>query len=78
MSAGGNLRRGYAYGVPVSVDPRTHETYSPSLFSLLTIALMIVMVAAIASDPHLVTAIGRALGTAWSDFVGLLLGVLGR
>ena len=77
MSAGGNLRRGYAYGV-VSVDPRSHEGYSPSAFSLLTMAVMVVMIAAIASDPHLVNAIGRALGTAWTDFVGALLGIVSR
>jgi hypothetical protein len=77
MSAGGNLRRGYAYGVSIPVDHSTHETYSPSLLSLLTVTLMVIIAAAIASDPHIVTAIGRALGTAWSDFVTLVLRLVG-
>jgi hypothetical protein len=81
MSAGQSLRRGYAYGVNAAVDSGptlTRRNHSTDMVSLIVMATLIFVIVAVASDPVLAASAGRVLGTAWSDAIGLLLGVVGR
>jgi hypothetical protein len=80
MSAGQNLRRGYAYGVSGAVHsgPTLERRASPDFVSLILIATVVLLIAAVASDPVLSASIGRVLGTAWSDALRFLMRVVSR
>lgn len=74
MSAGQNLRRGYAYGVNAAVHSGAIErrSGSPDMVSLIVLATIVVLIAAIASDPVLSASVGRVFGTAWSESIAFL------
>ena len=73
MSAGQNLRRGYAYGVHGTVHSGSIERRSsPDMVSLIVLATIVVVIAAIASDPVLSASFARVFGTAWSESLALL------
>jgi hypothetical protein len=81
MSAGQNLRRGYAYGVNPAVHsgPALERSIRPTnMFSVVLMATLIFVIVAVASDPVLAASAGRIFGTAWSDLIGLLLRVVSR
>jgi hypothetical protein len=80
MSAGQNLRRGYAYGMNAAVHSGATERRSGSsdTVSLIMLATVIVVIAAVASDPVLSASIGRIFGTAWSDALALLTRLVSR
>ena len=81
MSAGQSLRRGYAYGVSTAVHSGPtlgRRNQSADVVSLIVMATLIFVIVAVASDPVLAASAGRVFGTAWSDAVGFLLGVVGR
>jgi hypothetical protein len=79
MSAGQNLRRGYAYGVHAPVHSGgTLERRTPDMVSLIMLATIVLVIAAVASDPVLSASIGRILGTTWSDAVALLMRLVSR
>jgi hypothetical protein len=81
MSAGQNLRRGYAYGVSAVVHSGStleRRSGSPDIASLIVIATIVLVIAAVAADPVLVASIGRIFGTAWSDSVGFLMRLVTR
>jgi hypothetical protein len=80
MSAGQNLRRGYAYGVSSAVHSGSIErrSGSPDMASLIVLATIVLVIAAVASDPVLSASIGRIFGTAWSDALALLARLVRR
>lgn len=80
MSAGQNLRRGYAYGVSTAVHSGAIErrSGSPDMVSLIVLATIVLVIAAVASDPVLSASVGRAFGTAWSDSLAFLTRFVGR
>lgn len=80
MSAGQNLRRGYAYGVHAAVHSGSIErrSGSPDMVSLIVLATIVLVIAAVASDPVLSASFGRVFGTAWSDSLGFLLRLVSR
>ena len=81
MSAGQSLRRGYAYGVSTaghSGSALERRSGSADMVSLIVLATILVVAAAVASDPVLSVSIGRVFGTAWSDTVEFLMGVVSR
>ncbi|HVD51425.1 MAG TPA: hypothetical protein VNB51_05240 [Candidatus Udaeobacter sp.] len=81
MSAGQNLRRGYAYGVNAAVHsgPTLERSTRPTnMFSVVLMATLIFVIVAVASDPVLAASAGRIFGTAWSDAIALLLRVVSR
>jgi hypothetical protein len=80
MSAGQNLRRGYAYGVHTAVHSGSIERRSatPDIVSLIVMATLIFVIVAVASDPVLAASIGRVFGTAWSDMLGFFMRVVSR
>ena len=80
MSAGQNLRRGYAYGVsPATHSGGTLERHgSPDMVSLIMLATVVLIIAAVASDPVLSASIGHILGTAWSDSLAFLTRLVSR
>ena len=80
MSAGQNLRRGYAYGVNAAVHSGTIErrSGSPDMVSLIVLATIVLVIAAVASDPVLSASIGRIFGTAWSDTIEFLMKLVSR
>ena len=79
MSAGQNLRRGYAYVVHGAVHSGTIERRSsPDMVSLIVLATIVVVIAAIASDPVLSASVGRVFGTAWSETIAFLMRVVSR
>ena len=79
MSAGQNLRRGYAYGVHGAVHPGTIERRSsPDMVSLIVLATIVVVIAAIAADPVLSASVGRVFGTAWSETIAFLMRLVSR
>jgi hypothetical protein len=79
MSAGQNLRRGYAYGVSTTVHSGSLERRgSPDMVSLIVLATIVVVIAAVASDPVLSASVGRVFGTAWSETLALLARLVSR
>jgi hypothetical protein len=81
MSAGQNLRRGYAYGVSAAVHSgSTLERRGGSLdmASLILVATIVLVVVAVLSDPVLSASIGRILGTAWSDALRFFMRLVSR
>jgi hypothetical protein len=79
MSAGQNLRRGYAYGVSGAVHSGLERRGgSPDFVPLILVATVVLLIAAVASDPVLSASIGRVLGTAWSDALRFLMRVVSR
>jgi hypothetical protein len=79
MSAGQNLRRGYAYGVHGSVHSGTIERRnSPDMVSLIVLATIVVVIAAVASDPVLSASFARVFGTAWSETMAFLMRLVSR
>lgn len=80
MSAGQNLRRGYAYGVstPVHSGSTLERRGSPDMVSLIMLATIVLVIAAVASDPVLSASIGHLLGTAWSDSLAFLTRLVSR
>jgi hypothetical protein len=80
MSAGQNLRRGYAYGVHTAVSAPTlgRRSGSTDVLSLIVIATIVLVIAAVASDPVLMASIGRTFGTAWSDSLRFLMRLVSR
>lgn len=80
MSAGQNLRRGYAYGVHTAVHSGSIErrSGSPDMVSLIVLATIVLVIAAVASDPVLSASVGRVFGTAWSDSLGFLMRLVSR
>ena len=81
MSAGQGLRRGYAYGVSTAVHSGPalgQRDRSTDVLSLIVLATIIFVIAAVASDPVLTASVGRIFGTAWSDAIGFLLRVVSR
>jgi hypothetical protein len=81
MSAGQNLRRGYAYGVNAAVHSGTtveRRSGSPDVLSMIVVATIVLVVAAVASDPVLSASIQRIFGTAWSDSMALLMRLVSR
>jgi hypothetical protein len=78
MSAGQNLRRGYAYGVSSAVHSGStiERRAPPDVLSLIMLATLVVVIAAVASNPVLAASIERILGTAWSESLGFLLRVV--
>jgi hypothetical protein len=49
-----------------------------NLGSLTVLATLILVVTVVASDPVLASSAAKVIGTAWSDFVGLLMAVVSR
>ena len=80
MSAGQNLRRGYAYGVSSAVHSGHIErrSGSPDMVSLIVLATIVLVIAAVASDPVLSASVGRIFGTAWSDTLALIARLVSR
>ena len=80
MSAGQNLRRGYAYGVSTGVQSGATLGRRGSMdhASLIVMATIIFVVVAVASDPILAISVGRIFGTAWSDAVEFLVRLVSR
>jgi hypothetical protein len=80
MSAGQNLRRGYAYGVSSAVHSGSIErrSGSPDMVSLIVLATIVLVIAAVASDPVLSASVGRIFGTAWSDVIALFARLVSR
>jgi hypothetical protein len=80
MSAGQNLRRGYAYGVHGTVHSGTIErrSGSPDMVSLIVLATIVVVIAAVASDPVLSASFGQVFGTAWSETIAFLMRLVSR
>jgi hypothetical protein len=80
MSAGQNLRRGYAYGVHATAHSGAslERRGSPDIVSLVVMATIVFVIVAIASDPVLAATVGRMFGTAWSDSLAFLMGLMGR
>lgn len=81
MSAGQNLRRGYAYGVSAAVHSGPtleRRRGSPDIASLIVVATIVLVIAAVATNPVLVASIGRTFGTAWSDSLGFLMRVVSQ
>ena len=79
MSAGQNLRRGYAYGVHGPVHSGTIERRnSPDMVSLVVLATIVVVIAAVASDPVLSASFARVFGTAWSETIAILMRLVSR
>lgn len=73
MSAGQSLRRGYAYGVSSAVHSPAERYAAPDVLSLIVIGTIVLVIAAIASDPVLADSTERIVGTAWSDAIGFLM-----
>lgn len=80
MSAGQNLRRGYAYGVSTAVHSggTLERRGSPDMVSLIVLATIVLVIAAVASDPVLSASVAHILGTAWSDSLAFLTGLVSR
>jgi hypothetical protein len=82
MSAGQSLRRGgYAYGLNAAVHTGPildRRGGAPDVLSLVFMATIVIVIAAVASDPVLTAAAKQILGTAWSDAVALLSRVVNR
>jgi hypothetical protein len=80
MSAGQNLRRGYAYGVhgPVHHSGTIERRSSPDMVSLIVLATIVVVIAAVASDPVLSASFARVFGTAWSETIAFLMRLVSR
>jgi hypothetical protein len=81
MSAGQNLRRGYAYGVHTAAHSGStieRRSGSPDMVSLIMLATIVLVIAAVASDPVLSASIGHILGTTWSDSLALLMRLVSR
>jgi hypothetical protein len=51
---------------------------SPDMVSLIVLATIVVVIAAIASDPVLSASIGQIFGTAWSDMLGFFIRAVSR
>ena len=77
MSAGHSLRRGYAYGASLHSVTDTPRESSGGL-PVIVIVTIVLIVAAIASDGVLASAVGQLIGTTWSDSIQFLLGVVSR
>ena len=79
MSGGKAYRHGYYATVP---HTRQHvaegSTDLEAMFVVIFAAMLIVLVAAVATDPTLSAAIGQIVGTAWSEAVALVMRVVGR
>ena len=80
MSAGQNLRRGYAYGVNAVHSGASLErrSGSPDIVSLTVMATIVFVIVAVASDPVLAASVGQVFGTAWSDSLAFLMGLVNR
>jgi hypothetical protein len=48
------------------------------MLSLLVLGTLVLVISAVASDPVLAVSIERTLGTAWSDAIGFLTGLVSR
>jgi hypothetical protein len=48
------------------------------MLSLVMLATIVLVIAAVASDPILAASIGRILGTAWSDAIAFFTRVVSR
>ena len=72
MSAGQSLRRGYALvGTTPQVTPRYH--WADDVRGVVLIAVLILVILAALSDPVSAAALGRVVGTAWSQAVAVLM-----
>jgi hypothetical protein len=81
MSAGQNLRRGYAYGVSSAVHSGGtlgRRSGSPDMVSLIMLATIVLVIAAVVADPVLSASVGHVLGTAWSDSLAFLTRLVSR
>lgn len=48
------------------------------MVSLIVLATIVLVIAAVASDPVLSASVGRVFGTAWSDSLGFLMRLVSR
>ena len=78
MSGGKSYRHGYYATIPHTRPQVAESTDFEAIFVVIFAAMLIVLIAAVATDPTLSTSIGQLVGTAWSEAVGLVTRVVGR
>jgi len=71
MSAGQNVRRGYAWTVSTP-KPQAPASAGAEVMAVMAVAAVIFLAFAAFTDPAIVAAVQHAVGTAWTSAASLL------